>query len=354
MRTLELLQSMGAEAREHHILTLARPGGVLESGFRATGATTSFLRAKSLGNLPAAWRLARGHAVIHSHLGPLSGVFLAIPWLARTPIRIAHFRSDGEDTGPSWLGRLRRRILRSLVRAFATDILGVSPGALERGYCDRWREDGRCQVVHSGLRLDLFQRPPVTSIRDAVALPDGARVMVHVGREHPAKNRDLAIKIIIALVPVSSFHLVFVGRDDDGEVARQRRLLRTARAEERVHWLGERADVPDLLRGADVLLSTSLREGLPGAVLESIAAGTPVVASAIPGSMYLSEHFSGAVALVDLGAPADRWVSTILSTSRSTPSPEDRERALARVRESEFGQGAALEHFREIWRSSHE
>ena len=353
MRTLELLQAMGTEAQAHKIVALARPGGALQPSFRATGATTTYLRARSPRSLPAMWRLARRHQVVHCHLGLLSGVFLAIPWVARTPVRIAHFRSDGDDRGPSRFGGLRRLGLRSLVWAFATDIVGVSPGALERGYSTKWTRDRRCQVVLSGLRLEPFQRPAETAIRDAVSLPEGHRLIVHVGRDHPSKNRTLAIEIMIALAPISDFHLAFIGRDDASTVGEQHARVRDAGVVDRVHWLGERPDVPDLLRGSDALLSTSVREGLPGAVLEAIAAGTPVVASAIPGTTYVSDHFFGAVALVDSGAGVDDWVSTILTVTQCSPSPQVRERSLARVRESKFAQDAALERFRAIWGSCH-
>ena len=52
---------------------------------------------------------------------------------------------------------------------------------------------------------------------------------------------------------------------------------------ERVRFLGTRCDVPDLLEAADVTVLTSDWEGMPIAVLESLAAGKPVVASDVDG-----------------------------------------------------------------------
>ena len=59
----------------------------------------------------------------------------------------------------------------------------------------------------------------------------------------------------------------------------------------KVTFAGERADVPRLLKAFDVLLFPSKWEGLPGAVLESCAAGLPVVASDIPGVLEIGRHF---------------------------------------------------------------
>jgi glycosyltransferase involved in cell wall biosynthesis len=52
---------------------------------------------------------------------------------------------------------------------------------------------------------------------------------------------------------------------------------------DRVHFLGHRDDVPDLLAAADIFAMPSLWEGLPLAVLESMFAGKPIVASAVSG-----------------------------------------------------------------------
>ncbi len=51
-----------------------------------------------------------------------------------------------------------------------------------------------------------------------------------------------------------------------------------------VHWLGRRNDVPDLLKSADVLVHASLWEGMPNSVLEAMAAGLPVIGTAVEGT----------------------------------------------------------------------
>ncbi|HEU5319538.1 MAG TPA: glycosyltransferase, partial [Methylomirabilota bacterium] len=51
----------------------------------------------------------------------------------------------------------------------------------------------------------------------------------------------------------------------------------------RVAFLGLRKDVPDLLSASDVAVHSSLREGLPRVVLEALAVGTPIVATAVGG-----------------------------------------------------------------------
>ncbi len=54
-----------------------------------------------------------------------------------------------------------------------------------------------------------------------------------------------------------------------------------------VHFLGRRNDIPQLLSEMDVFVLPSLWEGLPTVILESMIAGTPVVATDIPGTQEL-------------------------------------------------------------------
>jgi glycosyltransferase involved in cell wall biosynthesis len=84
-----------------------------------------------------------------------------------------------------------------------------------------------------------------------------------------------------------------VGGVADKDVGYRERLLTQAAGlgvAEAVVLEGRRDDVPDLMRGADLLALPSLSEGLPNAVLEAMAAGLPVVATAVGGCCELGEN----------------------------------------------------------------
>lgn len=65
------------------------------------------------------------------------------------------------------------------------------------------------------------------------------------------------------------------------EIMRTNALLEDAGLQESWHWLGERSDVPELLRSADALIHPAFYEGLPNAICEALASGLPVLASNI-------------------------------------------------------------------------
>ncbi len=79
---------------------------------------------------------------------------------------------------------------------------------------------------------------------------------------------------------VSGIQVVVAGRDRGCRAELEDEAHRLGIAD-RVHFLGERADVPEVLRALDVYVLTSLHEGTPFALLEAMAMGLPVVANQV-------------------------------------------------------------------------
>jgi len=109
--------------------------------------------------------------------------------------------------------------------------------------------------------------------------PAVPQTVLTVARLDPQKGlHDLVAAA--ALVPEARVMVVGEGPE--------RRALETRIAHlglgDRVHLLGFRSDVPDLLAGSDLFVLPSLFEGLPLSILEAMAAGKPVVATAIGGN----------------------------------------------------------------------
>jgi glycosyltransferase involved in cell wall biosynthesis len=104
--------------------------------------------------------------------------------------------------------------------------------------------------------------------------------------------------------------------------------------EDHVRFLGFRSDVPDLIAACDLFALPSLNEGLPLALLEALAGGKPVVASAVGGVGEVIRHADTGL-LVPAGdsrALADA-IRTVLTDAALTRRMGERGRALV---EAEF------------------
>jgi glycosyltransferase involved in cell wall biosynthesis len=117
-----------------------------------------------------------------------------------------------------------------------------------------------------------------------------------------------------------------------------------------VEALGERGDVPELMRGADVFVFPSLPEGegMPGVLIEAGLSGLPVVATDVPGvGSVVEEGVTGSiVGIDDFDALCDR-VSDLLADSgrRRTMGSAARSRC-----ESEFSIEVCAKRWRELLR----
>lgn len=134
-------------------------------------------------------------------------------------------------------------------------------------------------VIPNGVDLVRY-RPQPTRTREMLGLPTKGRLIGHVGRLEPEKDLDTLLgSFAIVAYAGSDARLVIVG---DGSL--RSALQRAARAlglSGRVHFLGNRTDVADLLPHLDVFVLSSRNEGLPFSLLEAMACGRPVVATAV-------------------------------------------------------------------------
>lgn len=109
---------------------------------------------------------------------------------------------------------------------------------------------------------------------------------LYVGRLEPQKNVvPLARAACAVAMEIADFEFVFVGEGTERKAMED--VIAGAGVGDRVRLLGFQQDVDAQLVAADVMVSLSKHEGMPNAMMESIAAGLPIVASAIPEHMAL-------------------------------------------------------------------
>lgn len=161
------------------------------------------------------------------------------------------------------------------------------------------------------------------------------------------------------LVPQKALHVLLEALaqlDEDVHVAvagegRLRPALEQRAAElgvsARVHWLGFRSDVADLIAAADVFCLSSVWEGVPLAAQEAILLGTPVVATAVGGMPELvTDGVSGR--LVPPGRP-DLLASALCALLRDRDHASDLARAARAALEERFSTGKMLARLEQLY-----
>jgi len=165
----------------------------------------------------------------------------------------------------------------------------------------------RATVIRAGIDLDRFRNPSGgAAVRERLGVPAGVPLVVQIGN-FKLQKAPLDFVRVAALVAdrIADVRFVMVG---DGPLRREAEdLARSLGIAERVIFCGWWDDVPGLLAATTVSVLTSRHEGLPCSVVESLAAGVPVVATAVDGTVEVVRSGGNGVLAPagDVGALAD-------------------------------------------------
>jgi glycosyltransferase involved in cell wall biosynthesis len=150
--------------------------------------------------------------------------------------------------------------------------------------------------IPNAIPTDRYTPDPVcrAAWRSQHEVPADALMFTCVAGLRPQKNHRLLIQAFAhASSQLADALLLLVGPPDRLDPAYAESLQRLAQElglGQRVRFLGSRSDVPDILRASDVFVLSSDYEGNPLSVLEAMAAGLPVVSTAVGGVPELVQH----------------------------------------------------------------
>ena len=134
------------------------------------------------------------------------------------------------------------------------------------------------------------------SARRAFGVSEEAQVVAFIGAMSEEKRPHLAVQAVVALAGV---HLLIAG--DGPERASAEHEAKGAPG--RIHFLGSVEDVLPVLHAADVVVSTSRTEGMPGSLIEAALCGLPIVATDVGAVSEVVSAGRGSLVSVD-AAPA--------------------------------------------------
>ena len=279
---------VGREApSEGNLLDMARQKGIEVEQLDGLGREI-----RPLADLVSLWQLYRTirdcrPAIVHTHTAKAGVLGRIAARLAGVPV-VVHTYHGHVLRG--YFGPLKTAFFRRLEAALnrLTDVAITVSAALRddlaaMGVAPR----EKIRVVPLGLDLARFARPPVRGgLRSACGAGEGDALIGVVGRLVPIKDIDCFLEAA-AQVSLASARARFaiVG---DGELRAQlERKAADLGLATRVTFVGWRTDLEAVYADLDVVVNSSRNEGTPVALIEAMAAGRPVVATAVGGTTDL-------------------------------------------------------------------
>lgn len=286
-KQLVLLAShLARDEFEVHVCALSA-GGPLTDDLQQAGIPLEILGKRWKADPIAWWQLRR-------HVGKLRPD-LVQTWLfaanayGRTAARSAGVRRivASERCVDSWKAPWQLALDRRL--APRTDTIIVNSRGVEEFYRAQGIPPAKLRLIYNG----IGPAPASTLSRDALCdqlgVPHTSHLIGAVGRLwHQKRIKDVIWAADLIKVIRDDTHLLIIG---DGPLREDLELFRDkCHIADKVHFLGVRGDVMQLMPHLDLLWLASSYEGLPNVIMEAMSAGVPVVATDIWGNNELVVH----------------------------------------------------------------
>jgi len=271
---------------------------------------------------PQLYRLFRQLKPAIVHTRNLAALEATVPaWAAQVPARIhgEHGRDVGDFDGTNKKCQWIRRIYSPFVKhyiALSQDLAHYLTHSVGIGA-------KRVTQIYNGVDTSRFH--PSSQRQDIPGSPfnkAGLWLVGTAGRMQTVKNQTNLARAFVQAINAEPrlrerLRLVMVG---DGPLRNESIAILEAAGLAELAWLpGERKDIPDVMRGLDCFVLPSLGEGISNTILEAMASGLPVIATAVGGNPELVDdaRTGHLVPAADPGALARAIIALALTPEKA-------------------------------------
>lgn len=266
-------------------------------------------------DLVAFWKLYRiikkgRYHIVHTHSSKAGVLGRLAAWLAGTPLIVHTLHSLVFHEYQPWLINRAWWLAKKICAPVTDHFISVSEVIVEKAIAAGIDKAEKFTTIYSGMELDWFLKADHdgTKVREEFGIPPDSPVVGKIARLFPLKGHDQlmdAAPEIVKRVPDVRFFLI-----GDGTLLEhlQKRAREYGILENFVFTgLVDRSRIPEMISAMDVVVHTSLREGLARVLPQSLAMGRPCVSFDIDGAreVVINDHTGYLVEAFDKVGLAD-------------------------------------------------
>lgn len=363
MKVLQLLDTLNRGGAEMQVLDICRnaadfgidatiatfQGGAMEADFIASGADFIKLNRRFPLDIPLVMQLrriitARDIDIVHCYQAVEALHLQFAAYGLHKVKKVLSFQGFVS-------GRKNRFTLKYLIPRMDANIV-VSRGLLKwHRQVDQFHTDD-FHVLYNGADAKRLV-PSGRSLRKELHLDNSDLLIGMIGNFYPSERKDqltLVKSLPRVFAKIPNVHCIFAGKTEAGAEERLADCVNFCtenRISQRVHFLGARKDVPDLLDALDIFVFSSLHEGLPVAVSEAMLAKVPMIVSNIEPLLEVSEQ--GTYADVFEAKNADMLAEKIVALLEDKDRRDDLARRAQRFAQENFSIEAHLRGLKTLY-----
>lgn len=300
-------------------------------------------------NYPELYRLFRQLKPAIVHTRNLAALEATVPaWVARVPVRIhgEHGRDvvdlDGSNKKYQWIRRIYSPFVKHYI-ALSLDLAHYLTQAIGI-------EGKRVTQIYNGVDAIRFHPTLRQAIPGCPFNDAGHWLLGTVGRMQSVKDQANLARAFVQAIRIEPalaerLRLVMVG--DGPQRDESLAILKTANLAEFAWLPGERNDIPDIMRGLDCFVLPSLAEGISNTILEAMASGLPVIATAVGGNSELVQE--GQTGHLVPAADPDALARRIVSLAQSPETAQAMGNAGRKRVEAQFSLTAMVDSYQRTY-----
>ena len=249
--------------------------------------------------------------VFQTNIDLFNGLNLFVAWLAGVPVRCCHSHNGMQQRtvvhGMPLNVKLYQVVMKWMCWTFANRHCGCSDVANDFLYKGKpWRHTNYPAIINNGIDIAFYRGAiDIEEKKKKLGFTKKYHILT-VGRIIPQKNPIFIAETISELCKKRA-DVDFVWISDGPLKNACIKVFETAGVLDRIHFLGFRSDVAEIMKCCNLLYMPSIFEGLPLVLVESQAAGLPCLVS----ENITKQANCGAVQYLSLERPKEDWAKAM-------------------------------------------
>ncbi len=282
----ELVKAMPRDRFVLHVVSLSTTKCDYVEMIQRTGTPLTLIAQSGTWSWPTFFSLLRlvrriRPQLVHTWLFTAGLYGRVAAWMARVPVIVSAVRSVEPDKPAHYV--TIDRLLRRITQGFTVNARVIGDVVAARERVSR----AKIHTISNGIDLSVFDPTRVaTGLRQHLQLPVHTPVVGIVGRLSPVKDHDTFLRAAALIAQQHpQVRFLIVGSGPLREPLEQ--LARALGVASRAVFLDHHPDIPAVFAACSIAVVTSAYEGCCNAILEAMAMGKPVIATAVGGNPEL-------------------------------------------------------------------